>query len=170
MAEKKAHAINALLFVHQQKKALRHRGTGKRQIYHRTCYSNELSTRTISQTLLGEPGTRTTTRVDDKREKMTVRTQQQDGGMGNSKSSAGNLVSLVVWLGYNLPVMKAVGRALRRIPPTPTYTVNRALGRWTDPGPMSAFATRDPIHIVHSTLRINPNMYMYMYMYMYNQR
>ena len=38
-----------------------------------------------------------------KGEKMTVRTQQQDGGMGNSKSSAGNLVSLVVWLGYNLP-------------------------------------------------------------------
>ena len=32
--------------------------------------------------------------------------------MGNSNSSAGNLVSLVVWLGYNLPVMKAVGRAL----------------------------------------------------------
>ena len=83
--------------------------------------------------------------------------------MGNSKSSAGNLVSLVVWLGYNLPVMKAVGRALRRIPPTPTYAVNRALGRWTDPGPMSAFATRDPIHIVHSTLRINPNMFMFMF-------
>ena len=95
---------------------------------------------------------------------MTVRTQQQDGGMGNSKSSAGNLVSLVVWLGYNLPVMKAVGRALRRIPPTPTYAVNRALGRWTDPGPMSAFATRDPIHIVQCTLRIKPNMFMFMFM------
>ena len=54
-------------------------------------------------------------------------------------------------------------RALRRIPPTPTYTVNRALGRWTDPGPTSAFATRDPIHIVHSTLRINPNMFMFMF-------
>ena len=94
---------------------------------------------------------------------MTVRTQQQDGGMGNSKSSAGNLVSLVVWLGYNLPVMKAVGRALRMIPPPPTYTVNRALGRWTDPGPTSAFATRDPIHIVHSTLRIKPNMFMFMF-------
>ena len=65
---------------------------------------------------------------------MTVRTQQQDGGMGNSKSSAGNLVSLVVWLGYNLPVMKAVGRALRRIPPPPTYAVNRALGGGLIPG------------------------------------
>ena len=50
------------------------------------------------------------------------------------------------------------------MPPTPTYAVNRALGRWTDPGPMSAFATRDPIHIVHSTLRINPNMFMFMFM------
>ena len=86
VVEMKAHAINALLFVHQQKYALRYRGTGKRQIYHRTCYSSELSTRTISQTLLGEPGTRTTTRVDDLREKMTVRTQQQDGGMGNRNS------------------------------------------------------------------------------------
>ena len=69
-----------------------------------------------------------------KGKKMTVRTQQQDGGMGNSKSSAGNLVSLVVWLGYNLPVMKAVGRALRRIPPPPTYAVNRALGGGLIPG------------------------------------
>ena len=82
----------------------------------------------------------------------------------NVPNSDDLIVSLVVWLGYNLPVMKAVGRALRRIPPTPTYTVNRALGRWTDPGPMSAFATRDPIHIVHSTLRINPNMFMFMFM------
>ena len=60
--------------------------------------------------------------------------------------------------------MKAAGRALRMIPPTPTYTVNRALGRWTDPGPVSAFAARDPIHIVQCTLRINPNMFMFMFM------
>ena len=61
--------------------------------------------------------------------------------------------------------MKAAGRALRMIPPTPTYTVNWALGGWTDPGPVSAFATRDPFHIVHSTLRINPIMFMFMFMF-----
>ena len=86
-----------------------------------------------------------------KGEKMTVRTQQQDGGMGNSNSTAGYLVSLVVWLGYKFPEMKAIGRALRMIPPPPIYTVNRALGEWTDPGPVSAFATCDPIHIVQCT-------------------
>ena len=58
--------------------------------------------------------------------------------------------------------MKAAGRALRMIPPTPTYTVNRALGGWTDPGPVSAFAARDPIHIVLCTLRIKPSMFMFM--------
>ena len=59
--------------------------------------------------------------------------------------------------------MKAAGRALRMIPPPPTYTVNWALGRWTDPGPVSAFAARDPIHIVQCTLRIKPNMFMFMF-------
>ena len=65
-------------------------------------------------------------KIGDSRGKMTVRTQQQDGGMGNEQSSAGYLVSLVVWLGYKFPEMKAIGRALRMIPPPPTYTVNRA--------------------------------------------
>ena len=61
--------------------------------------------------------------------------------------------------------MKAASRALRMKPSPPTYTVNWALGGWTDPGPVSAFAARDPIHIVQCTFlkRVKPNMFMFMF-------
>ena len=49
-------------------------------------------------------------------------------------------------------------------PPPPTYTVNWGPVDGLIPGFASAYATRDPIHIVLRTLRINPIMFMFMFM------